>query len=487
MNCLYNAASIRKLIFIFAVLTIGCKKWVTVEAPYTTINNENVYANDERATGVLTGLYADMSFYPYFSGPLSIGVLAGLSSDELSLFNTADPQHLAYYVNSLTSMQGLSYGSEFWAPLYNIIYRCNDAIEGVSESDAISNSVKTQLIGEAKFIRSFCFFYLINLFGDVPLTLTTDYQTNRLMSRNSMVQVYQQLIADLKDAKMLLSDSYLDGKLENSDQRVRPTKWAASALLSRAFLYNSEWVNAVAEASLLIDNASLYSLVPLNQVFLKNSMEAIWQLQPVESDKNTADGLLYNLPESGPNNSANPVYLSDELIKQAQPGDQRMMVGNWVGNVTFEGKTYWYPYKYKESAADPLITSSSGYNEYNMVLRLGEQYLIRAEAYAQLGETDNALSDINKLRMRAGLNDTTASSQELLNMILHERRFELFTEWGHRWLDIKRYNLVDGLMNVVTPIKSGGAVPWRSYQHLFPIPFDDVIRNPNLSQNPGYN
>ena len=122
-----------------------------------------------------------------------------------------------------------------------------------------------------------------------------------------------------------------------------------------------------------------------------------------------------------------------------------------------------------------------------MVLRLGEQYLIRSEARAVQNKIDDAQSDLNVIRQRAGLESTIASDKNsLLNAILAERKAELFTEMGHRWLDLKRTNKIDEVMSVETPQKAGGT-EWKSYQQFYPIPTRELERAPNLIQNPGYN
>ncbi|HTF30713.1 MAG TPA: RagB/SusD family nutrient uptake outer membrane protein, partial [Flavitalea sp.] len=139
---------------------------------------------------------------------------------------------------------------------------------------------------------------------------------------------------------------------------------------------------------------------------------------------------------------------------------------------------YYYPYKYKSATLDDPIT------EYATVFRLGEQYLIRAEARAQQGDILGATDDLNTIRARAGLGNTAATIQsDLLAAILHERRVELFTEWGHRWFDLKRTASVDAVMNLVTPQKGG---TWSSNWAWYPIPDGELRANKNLVQNVGY-
>src|SRR5205085_2875647 len=149
---------------------------------------------------------------------------------------------------------------------------------------------------------------------------------------------------------------------------------------------------------------------------------------------------------------------------------------NWINSVVAGGSgiTYYFPFKYKDN--------SSTVTEYLMVLRLGEQYLIRAEARAQLGNTSGALSDMNAIRRRAGLPDYSGATDKnsLLAAILHERQVELFTEWGHRWLDLKSAGALNALMAVITPKKTGGAIQWSSYKQLYPIPYSDIKGDPNL-------
>jgi hypothetical protein len=111
--------------------------------------------------------------------------------------------------------------------------------------------------------------------------------------------------------------------------------------------------------------------------------------------------------------------------------------------------------------------------------------LIRAEARAQQGNVSGAAGDLNVIRTRAGLPNTSATnSQGLLSAILLERRFELFTEYGHRWLDLIRTGNANAVMNIVTPQKGG---VWETTDELYPIMLTEIQSDPNLTQNPGYN
>lgn len=497
--------TVSKLLLISTLVCLvalgSCKKLTEVPAPTTSLAGTSVYNSDATATAVLSAIYGDISQAGLQSpGPLnSLSVFSGLSADELTLIvSLSDAQHQSYYQNSLSS-SGVAFGAEYWPAFYSYIGRCNSAIEGLNSSKSLSPSVKQQLLGEAEFTRAYFYFYLVNLYGDVPLTLTTEYKITAKASRIPQVQVYQQVIADLRDAEQKMSSNYLDATLLNTTtDRVRPSKWAAAALLARVYLYLgnltkdiSNFKNAEQQATLLIEGSGgIFSLSPLANVFLRSSLgnnEAIWQLQPVTAGyvSNTQDGFAFIIPPTtGPGTNGNlPVYLSDKLLSSFETGDGRKT--NWVNSVTFSGTTYYYPFKYKSS---PNITGTGApVTEHVMMLRLGEQYLIRSEARAQQANIAGAQADLNVIRTRAGLPNTTATDKtSLLNAIIHERRVELFTELGHRWLDLKRTGTVDVVMGSPGGACAAKGGTWNSIQELYPLPPGDIQLDPNLKQNPGY-
>lgn len=505
LNSFFNLCITRqpvKFLAIFAIsgsilIVSGCKKLVKIPPPTQNLVENNVYATDESAIGVLNGLYISLtqttvsSYNNPFQASKSIGLLAGLSADELNMVSATSTPYSAYFKNQLTASATVNFGYELWTPLYNYIYGCNAAILGLQSSGTLTPIIKTQLLGEAKFMRAFFYFYLTNLFGDVPLTLSTDPVANTLLPRALKMDVNRQIVADLQESKDLLSSGYLDATLINStSERVRPTTWAAKALLAKTYLYTNKFDSAEFYSSQVINNNSLYNIIGLNEVFLKNSKEAIWQLQPTVSNLNTLDGQTYIIPSTGPTGN-NPVFLSKFLVNSFEPGDQRAVLGNWINRTIYKKNattldTLLYSFKYKVYSSVG-VTSEADMREYFMMLRLGEQYLIRAEARAQQNNIDGAKADLNIIRTRAGLPNTLAGDQpSLLNTLLDERRHELFCEWGHRWLDLKRTGKVDAVMSVTTPVKANGS-PWQSYQQLYPLQITELTKAPNLEQTPGYN
>lgn len=459
----------------------SCKGLITVDSPNNRISDKNVFSLDETAIAMVTNLYSqlDQDDHSFSSDGrlMNISLYAALSSDEISIYGANNVTFYQLYTNSLTANNG----PYTWSDIYTKIFVINSAIIGITNSKSLSSNIQRQLLGEMKFMRAFCYFYLVNLYGDVPLVLSIDPLVNASLARETKDKVYDQILDDLKSAQTLLSESYLSGNLTGStNERVRPTKWAATALLARVYLYLSNYVDAEEQSNILINHSDLYSLDSLNGVFIKNSKECIWQIQNVyNTGANTGEGQTFILPSTGPDGNTYPVYLSDYIVNDFENGDLRK--NSWVSSiVTATGSKYYFPYKYKSGA----LTASGASTEYLMVFRLGEQYLIRAEARLQQGKTDQGLTDINKIRERAGLIDiTTTSKDSLLNILLHERKMELFTEWGHRWFDLKRTNTVNSIMDTITAAKGG---VWQTFKQLYPISTTELLADPNLVQNIGY-
>ncbi|MBO9632881.1 MAG: RagB/SusD family nutrient uptake outer membrane protein [Chitinophagaceae bacterium] len=465
----------------FLIIAIsGCKKFVTIDPPFTSTSAETVFKNDVTATAALTGIYMqliDITIRPD-NAITAVTVDGGLSSDEL----VAVPEigggvtnEMVFYANQLTPVRG---AMNEWRDTYNKIYEVNAALEGLDASTVLTPAVKQQLTGEAKFLRGFFYFYLVNLYGGVPMPLTTNYKVNNLLPRSSTDNVYTQIIKDLTDAGNLLSDSYLGGDARTpTNERVRPSKAAAQALLARVYLYHKDYVNAEVFASKVIDNKTLYGITSLDSAFLKNNMEAIWQLSPVYSGAygQTQEGRYFVISPSTNSFFGAPTELSKELLNSFESGDQRRV--KWVGYGLAKGTWRYFPNKYKNGFDNVPVL------EYSMIIRLAEQYLIRAEARAMQNKISDAQQDIDVIRGRAGLSGTTANDQaSLMAAIMQERRVEYFAEWGHRWFDLKRRNLADA---VIGAIKMGN---WQTTDQLYPIPQIEIDKNPSLKgqQNPGY-
>lgn len=445
--------------------TVGCKKFVATDIPKNQIAAATVFSDDVSANSAVAGLYSYMYQLNNASstfGGLHTTIYTGMSADELNRPNLPSDPFLTNYIPPTESAI-----SSMWLSCYTTIFNANAILEGLEVSGNITTAMKKQLRGEALFIRSFVHFYLVNLFGDVPLVLTTDIMQTANAGRTPVASVYERIITDLLESKSLLSEGYT----YSNNERVRVNRFAASAFLARVYLYTGAWQNAIDAAGAVIDNTGLYALsADLSTVFYKNSKEAVWQFYSFGGDGHTTVGAAL-VPASA---TSIPNYtMTNYLMDAFESGDQRATT--WVATSASNSQTFYRPYKYKQRVATIGPTG-----EYDMVLRLAEQYLIRAEAKAQLNDITGAQEDLNKIRNRAGLQNTTASDKDaLLAAIEKERQVELFVEWGHRWLDLKRTHRIDAIL---TPVKPG----WESARQLFPLPSVELSKNPALEQNPGY-
>lgn len=449
------------LLFCLNCINISCKKFLDIGVPKDSLVQATVFDSNEIATSALTGIYSSMANNSYASGnSSSITALCGRSADELINFNSAYSQ---FYENNLTSSNSAI--TALYGTPYNMIYAANAVIEGLSKSVNVTPSVKGQLEGEALFIRAFNYFYLVNLFGRVPLNLSTDYKVNQNAIRSPIEIIYQQIINDLITSEKLLGDAYI------TTERIRPNKSVVQSLLSRVYLYLNDWENAEKYASLVISKTNSYNLATLDAVFLKNSSETIWQLMPPANNYNTFEGGMFILTSTPQNVSLNKDFVENAF----ETNDKRK--NSWIKTFTDNTGIYYYPFKYK-------VKQSTTVTEYSMVVRLAELYLIRSEARAHLNKLSAAISDLDEIRNRAGLPlikdiSPNISQADLILKIQSERRIELFAEWGHRWFDLKRTKTADVVLSTIKPA-------WESTSVLYPIPDEEINRNRNITQNEGY-
>jgi hypothetical protein len=452
----------RKVLAALAILVIAgslsCKKLIQIPPnPSNQISQGSVFSDSADIISAVVGIYANFDVSGgsanIFSGTLTENM--GCAADEFiySLGNT-------FQTNTYVATDGTV--GTFWSSAYANLYQINTCLAGIASTNAISDSLKQLLTGELEVDRALHYFYLVNLFGGVPLVTGQNYQTNAVLPRSSVDSVYDLIISDLTAARNVLTPNY------PSVGSARPNLYTADALLARVYLYRNQYAAADAMASEII-NSGLYSLVPLNSVFLSGSNEAIWQLPAVGITYQTMEGesFIPFLP------GFEPYYqLQSGLLNSFEAGDQRAT--SWIGTSTVGSTNYYYPYKYENRMA--TATPVEGY----VVFRLGEQYLIRAEALAQQNKLDSALSDLNMIRQRAGLGNSTAvTGADVLNAVMHERQTELFAEWGHRWFDLRRTGAIDSVLGALKP-------GWQPTDSTLPVPFTQLQNNPFLTQNPGY-
>ncbi|WP_127025068.1 RagB/SusD family nutrient uptake outer membrane protein [Flagellimonas beolgyonensis] len=456
--------NIRLFIGSILILNLGlfsCEDFVDVDLPQDQITGEVVFKDNATVEAALGHIYAQLRETAFSNGRSSgVSYLMGHYADELDL-NAIDLPNVQVYADNNVLPSDNTVKS-FWDTGYAVIYEANRIIEGVGASSELLEADRERFMGEAKFIRGYVHFYLMNLFGPVPYITDTDYRINREVARMKVEEVYQYLIADLLEAK----GSLPTGMVHPSKLRV--DHWTVSALLARTYLYHGEWDRALSEANYVISGSGASLEADLDKVFLTESPETLWQLDVAMNGTNTYEGFTFIVNAPPPNSS-----LSTTLIAGFEIGDQRL--SSWVGSVSDGSSTWYFPYKYKQG------TNTEQTLERSIMVRLGEVYLIAAEAAARSGALSEALSRLNAIRSRAGLPVIASVDQGVvLEAIWDERQVELFTELGHRFFDLKRTGRVTEVLGALKP-------DWQNTDRLLPLPESELLINPNLEpQNEGY-
>lgn len=338
-------------------------------------------------------------------------------------------------VSALSAMQ--EYTDNTWNRLYKQISIANLVIEQLDErfrNDPQYNRIK----GEALFLRGQALLYLVNCYAKpytvatastdpgIPLKLTAPIE-DRDYRRNSVREVYDRIVSDLKDAARLL-----DGVENRSIYRAGPA--AAHALLGRTYLYMQRWDDAIDEADIVLRDArySLYDLAAVNADNSGSSYRpAVWGGSP---EVLFSQGPLYYVGYS------QSYYVAPQEV-YALFGSDDIRRGQFYEDWSFiAGPTDGWRLRYKHAT-----DQGSGIVSNCLAIRLPEVVLNKAEALAHrsgAGDAEQAarlVAGLRAKRLRAGSStEVTETGTALIDAIRLERRKELFQE-GHRWFDLKRY------------------------------------------------
>lgn len=446
---------------ILSVLTtcISCEKMLEVDMPTNQINSDQIFENIQTANAALSGLYAGL----YDNSPLSgdqTGRILGLYTDELNYYQaTSNTGIIEIYQNTLIDSNPLV--NSYWTNAYQKIYMSNAILEGVENSTALPSAEKERLKGEALTIRSILFFYLQQVYGNIPYPVTTNYIINQTIEKTPTAEVLQRIEIDLKEAVPLLTDNY------RNVERIFLNRKSAQLFLAKVLMTQKKW-NEAEIVLKEIRQSSLYTFQnDITKVFEKLGTHIIWQLKPKNNTDPVKEVSSYYFANAAPLNAA----LTPAFYNIFDASDKRRL--NWITPVTV-GSTTWYRVnKYKNT--------TNNTTEHSIVLRLEEVYLLLAEALAQQDKTSEALPLINAVRQRANISVLTLpiTKEALLSEILLENRKEFFTEFGHRFMDLKRNNQLT--------ILSGVKTNWKTFHQVWPIPQKELLLNNKLNpQNEGY-
>ncbi len=432
--------------------------------PVDEITDDLAIQDAASAEGAILGAYGSLQSGDYYGWMYQAGV--ALASD------------CAYHSGSFPSYREMDGNNIFstntnvldiWSQGFITLYRANIVLErvpGIPDAN-ITAARRDQILGEAYFLRALAHFDLSRYFGDVPIVTSTSVDANKSLSRSAVADVYAQINSDLAQAATLLAN-YQPASLE--EQKSRASVDAVNALRARVALYAGDYATAASAASSVIDAGySLESdygnlLDPANT----RSSEIIFQVYADVNDGNSLAFWTFPSTDGGRWEIAPAPDFVFALEDSRDQGDSRY-AALIAQHPTEFGEYYFTKFRDIQQGTD-----------MPMVFRLGEMYLIRAEARAQQGDVSGSMSDLNMIRSRAGLSDASASSTaDALMMIEQERFIELALE-GHRYFDLRRTGRIDEVMSLINP--DG----WNSTDAYFPIPQREVDLNNNLTQNPGY-
>ncbi len=438
------------------LLLSACNKLVQVDTPDHLVDSEVLFQSKKGYESAMAGIFIQMRALNLSMTNGGMEVYMGVAADEIypTLVGGVEEE---FFKNQLQSSNAVV--SNFWIYAYRGIYRANLVIENAERDQMLSLTDRQNFLGQALFVRAFLHFHLCQLFGDVPYISSSDYRANAVKARDSKSIVMESLSKDLERAAELLPK-------EIKGERVMPSYYAAIALLAKVKLYQGQFEQVLDLTDEILSNKNFTLEMDLNDVFKIKSAEVIFQIESTVANTAVAMNFLPFSPTS------KPMYvLQHDLLQSFEVEDLRKKA--WTESNILDGTAYYYPTKYKNKLMTPI-------EEYNVVFRLAEVYLMRAEALFGVKDYDQVLSTLNSLRKRAGLKDKKyADAVQLWEAIVTERRHELFVEGGNRWLDLIRWNTIDDVLGASKP-------SWQSFAKYLPIPSNEILLNTHLIQNPGY-
>ncbi len=370
----------------------------------------------------------------------------------------------------------------YWTGQWQAVQRANQVITNVPNIE-MNATLKTRLVAEAKMLRAYFYFNLVRIYGGVPIF--DGLQENYIQPRNTAAEVYAFIVKDLTEASEVLPASYGAADLG------RVTKGGALGLLSKVYLYMKDYQKAYDTSNQVIGMG--YSLDPdFNHLFRpagEFGPESVFEVNCGCSAE--FGGSQYAEVQGVRNQFGWGFFTPTEALENAfEPGDIRKELSILrEGETTLEGDlikkgdpqagNMWNQKVYVPTS---LNNNACGYGSIQnlRILRFADILLINAEAANELGNTATAITNLNKVRLRANLGETSAATQTALrSAIWQERRVELAMEMD-RFPDLVRTGQAGTVL---------GPLGFETGKNeLFPIPLRAITDSKGvLTQNPGYN
>lgn len=457
-----------KLPFFIALLVAlllsvnSCEKWIETDFPNNQLPTELVFEDEQTAEAALAGLYGALWNNSLIAGSADgTGYFLGNYTDDIMCILTTANNGIVDIFNNQQVPTNTVVNS-VWTNAYQQIYTANSIIYGVENSKSLPAGVKDRIRGEALFVRSMLYFYLYQIYGEVPYTDTIDYTFNMNLKRMPKDQFLVRLETDMSEAVNLMPANY------RSAERIYPNKAVGIVLLAKMKMLIGKWTEAEVLCQSVLQTSGYVFQNDISKVFQKNGSHIMWQLKPRNNNDPTKEAALYSFTTA-----PTSYILNVNLVNSFSAGDLRRL--HYFTGVTFNGQTNYKSTKYKN------ISAGSNTTEYSVIFRLEEVHLMLAEVLIQQGKVAEAVPHLNKTRQRAGLTalGTGISVSTAMNELKAEKRREFFAEHGLRFFDLKRW----GDLSMLVSVKPN----WKAFHQFWPLPQKELLINPNLNpQNDGY-
>lgn len=466
------------------VMMSSCSDFLDLQ-PEFQVSEDSFYKNANDFETALVGNYAGLQGL-HNTALMYIGELA---TDNAEIQWTS-PSVAEVEVDEVNFTPSNNYLNTIWSGSFATISRSNNILARIDQVD-FDESRKNQFKGESLFLRAYGYFYLVRLFGDVPIVEVAFRSPNEIMnfdmSRKPTSQIYDLIKKDLTEAASLLTNV-------SGLSKSRASSGAAKALLGKVYLTLGEYDQAAAVLKEVIDNGGYsldhdyFNLFTNDNDELSESVFEIKYLSGNVGEGNTFSTIFtparFDMAIF-PNNmqGSGRILPTAEMANSYEPGDLRrpLSIGDSVLLVTGEYDKELHGLKFVDFTSG--ILNDGGINFTS--LRYADVLLMYAEALNEAGASAEAHSYLNMVRNRAGLEDVSGLSQEGFRLAMErERKSEFFLE-GHRWFDLVRTGRLQAVMNKYFQDK-GLNFSVADHEWIMPIPLREIDIDPNLGQNPGY-
>ena len=379
--------------------------------------------------------------------------------------------------------------NELWSGLFDGVGRVAYALKYIQDMN-LPEAEKQRYIAENKLLRAYFYFNLVRAFGGVPKVdkvLESQEDVATATARATAEEIWAFIEKDASDALPALPPTV------SAAENGRVTKFAALALLAKASLYQKKWAQAKSYADQIINSKNFSLLTDYAQIWREAgewSSESIWEVNAIGAGTQPKGVQQYSSVQDIRPRGWGFNTPSADLANSYEANDKRR-----DATIMFRGQTLWdgevflntapnerYNYKaYVSRTKESWGGDQDQTNKNYRIFRYGEILLIKAEAEAELNNLTEAKTYLNQIRTRAGLPNTTATTQgELRDAIYKERRFELAME-NDRTFDLRRTGRAGAVL------RAAGKAYVDGKHDLFPIPQIQIDRSSGrLTQNPGY-